>query len=208
MDGMIGTELVNWMDGIYMADDDFENKFTKVQKFFGRCRERGLSLVPAKCKLFQLEVVFGGVTLSAAGITPNDDKIAAVIDWPEPKTSHELLGFLGLTGFFRRHIRGYAMIAQPLSDLTRDVKAEKPKVGGKTWKGAYKRVLQAKLISECWGEEQWKAFLTLKIAVTSAPVLKALQYFFCFCVILLSCREDPMMDITYMGRMREGAHRH
>ena len=94
LDGMIGTELVNWMDDICIADNDFEDKFTKVQKFFRRCRERGLSLVPAKCKLFQSEVVFGGITLSAAGITPNDDKIAAVIDWPEPKTSHELLGFL------------------------------------------------------------------------------------------------------------------
>ena len=37
------------------------------------------------------------------------------------------------------------------------------------------------------------------------------ELFFCFlffCVILLSCRADPMMDITYMGRMREGVHRH
>ena len=56
LDGMIGTELVNWMDDICMADNDFENKFTKVRKFFGRCRERGLSLAPAKCKLFQSEV--------------------------------------------------------------------------------------------------------------------------------------------------------
>ena len=118
----------------------------------------------------------GGVTLSAAGITPNDDKIAAVINWPEPKTSHELLGFLGLMGFFRQHIRGYATIAQPLSDLTRDIKAEKLRAGGKTLKGVYKRALQAKSISKRWGEEQRKAFLTLKIAVTSAPILKAPQY--------------------------------
>ena len=40
----------------------------------------------------------------------------------------------------------------------------------------YKRALQAKSISKCWGEEQQKAFLTLKIAMTLAPVLKALQY--------------------------------
>ena len=53
---------------------------------------------------------------------------------------------------------------------------EKPKVGGKTRKGAYKRALQAKSISESWGEEQRKAFLTLKIAMISAPVLKTPQY--------------------------------
>ena len=176
MDGMIGTELVNWMDDICIADNDFEDKFAKIRRFFGRCRERGLSLVPAKCKLFQLEVVFGGITLSVAGNTPNNNKIVAVIDCPGPKTSHELLGFLGLTGFFRWHIKGYAMIMQPLSDLMRDVKAEKLKVGGKPRKGAYKRALQAKSISKSWGEEQWKAFVTLKIAMTSTPVLKTPQY--------------------------------
>jgi len=64
-----------------------------------------LSLAPAKCKLFQSKVVFGGVTVSAEGITPNTDKVSTVIDWPEPTTSHELLGFLGLTGFFCRHIK-------------------------------------------------------------------------------------------------------
>ena len=61
-----------------------------MQKFFRQCRKWGLSLAPAKCKLFWLEVVFGGVTISATGITLNDDKIVAVIDWPESKMSHEL----------------------------------------------------------------------------------------------------------------------
>src|SRR6266481_1879136 len=176
LDGMIGNELVNWMDDICIADDEFESKFAKMCKFFGKCRERGLSLAPAKCKHFQLEVVFGRVTISAAGITLNDNKIAAVIDWPEPQMSHELLGFLGLTGFFRCHIKGYVTIAQPLSDLIRDVKGEKLKAGGKIRKDAYKRALQAKSINKSWGEEQKKAFLTLKVAVTSAPVLKTLQY--------------------------------
>src|SRR6266481_5863906 len=46
----------------------------------------------------------------------------------------------------------------------------------KDTKGAYKRVLQVKSISESWGEEQKKAFLMLKVAVTSAPVLKTPQY--------------------------------
>ena len=79
-------------------------------------------------------------------------------------------------GFFRRHIKGYATIAQPLSDLTQDVQTEKPRPGWKVWKGAYKRALQAKSILDKWGDEQKKAFLMLKIAVTSEPVLKPPQY--------------------------------
>src|SRR6266481_6376567 len=172
LEDMIDNELVVWMDDIGIADNDFDRKLGKMRKFFGKCWEKGLSLAPAKCKLFQLKTVFSGVTISTVGITPNPDKVEVVLDWPEPQMSHELLGFLGLTGFFRHHIRGYATIVQLLSDLIRDVKAEKPKAGGKTWKGAYKRVLQAKSISKSWGEEQKKAFLMLKVVVTSALVLK------------------------------------
>src|SRR6266481_6406599 len=173
---MIDDELVVWMDDIGIVDDDFDRKLGKMRKFFGKCQEKGLSLAPAKCKLFQSKTVFGGVTISTVGITPNPDKVAVVLDWPEPQTSHELLRFLGLTGFFCRHIRGYATIAQPLSDLTWDIKVEKPRPGWKTQKGAYRWALQATSITDKWGEEQKKAFLTLKVAVTSEPVLKLPQY--------------------------------
>src|SRR6266481_590257 len=176
LDDMINKELVNWMDDICMADNDFASKLTKMQKFFNRCREKGLSLMPAKCKLFQSKVVFGGVMVSADGITPNGDKVLAVIDWPEPTMSHELLRFLGLTGFFRRHIQNYVTIVQPLSDLTHDIQVEKPKPGWKARKGAYKQALQATSLIDKWGDEQKKAFLTLKVAVTSEPVLKSPQY--------------------------------
>ncbi|KIJ52709.1 hypothetical protein M422DRAFT_120902, partial [Sphaerobolus stellatus SS14] len=53
-----------------------------------------------ECKLFQTKVTFTGVTLTPEGISPNWDKVAAVVDWPEPGTALELLGFLGLAGYF------------------------------------------------------------------------------------------------------------
>src|SRR6266481_3435072 len=118
LDDMIDKELVSWMDDICIADDNFMPKLVKMRKFFDRCQEKGLSLTLVKCKLFQSKVLFSGVTISADRITLNTDKISAVIDWPELTMSHELLGFLGLTGFFHRHIKGYATIAQPLSNLT------------------------------------------------------------------------------------------
>ena len=99
LDDMIDKELVSWMDDICIADDDFEAKLAKIRKFFDRCREKGLSLALAKCKFFQSKVLFGGVTISVEGITPNANKVSTVIDWPEPTTSHRLLGFLGLTSF-------------------------------------------------------------------------------------------------------------
>src|SRR6266481_2141811 len=143
LEDMIDNELVIWMDDIGMADNDFEMKLSKMWKFFKKCREKGLSLAPAKCKLFQSKAVFSGVTVLTAGITLNPNKVAAVINWPEPTTTHELLAFLGLTGLFRCHIKGYATIAQPLSDLTQDVQTEKPWPGWKARKGAYRKAPHA-----------------------------------------------------------------
>ncbi|KAF7372353.1 Retrovirus-related Pol polyprotein from transposon 17,6 [Mycena venus] len=104
LEDMIGRELVNWMDDICLPGDVFETKLANLRKFFQRCRDKGLSLSPSRTKLFFTDVLFAGAMVGPNGLKPNLDKIGAVVNWPVPESVAELMGFLGLTNYFRRMI--------------------------------------------------------------------------------------------------------
>lgn len=120
--------------------------------------------------------IFAGSMVGPSGIKPNLDKVGAVVDWPVPENVLDLMGFLGLTNYFRRLIANYAKIAAPLTDLTRNVEIQAPSSNWRARKGAYKRALKVTSIKEKWGDEQQKAFITLKCLLSQEPLLRAPQY--------------------------------
>ena len=47
-------------------------------------------------------------------------KIEAVVSWKPPKNVSEVISFLGLAGYYRKFVEGFARIAAPLTKLTRE----------------------------------------------------------------------------------------
>jgi hypothetical protein len=46
-------------------------------------------------------------------------KIEAIVNWSRPSNVTELRSFLGLAGYYRRFVKGFSVIASPLTQLTR-----------------------------------------------------------------------------------------
>ncbi|QRV97006.1 Retrovirus-related Pol polyprotein from transposon opus [Ceratobasidium sp. AG-Ba] len=124
---LIGSVLKVWMDDVATACDDFDAGIENLRSIFAKCRAHGLLLSPAKTVLFMTEARFAGARCSSEGVRPDLSKVRAILEWPEPKTALEILSFLGCVGSYRSKIKNYARIAQPLSDLTRDIRP--PQIG-------------------------------------------------------------------------------
>jgi len=102
---------------------------------------------PKKCLFGQHQVGFLGHVISQDGVAVDSEKIYAVLEWPVPKNVKEIRGFLGLTGYYRRFVKNYGIIARPLTELT--------KKDAFTWHAKVEQVFQ-----------------NLKRILTSVPVLR------------------------------------
>ena len=84
---------------------------------FARFLEHGLKLKLSKCHFFQHEITFLGHEISADGMKPGTANLKAIAEMAPPKMYTEIWWFTGMTGFFRRFIKGYSTIAKPLNNL-------------------------------------------------------------------------------------------
>ncbi|KAF7762018.1 hypothetical protein Agabi119p4_10010 [Agaricus bisporus var. burnettii] len=80
--------------------------------------------------------------------TEEKEKVKAIRDWAVPTTVKQVESFLGFANFYRRFIKNFSTITQPLNEL-------KSKKGEKWY----------------WNDEQQQAFEQIKQAIASEPVL-------------------------------------
>ncbi len=104
-----------------------------------------------KCEIGKNEVTFLGYRISREGSQPDNKNVEAVLEVKPPTKVKEVRIFLGMTGFYRKHIHNYVKIATPLTSLTRKKQTFK------------------------WTDQCQTAFETLKEYLSKAPVLVRAQ---------------------------------
>ena len=153
--------LLIYLDDIIIYSDTVDEHLKRVELVLSRLQNYGLKVKPTKCSFFKTEVKYlGHLVVAGEGVKPDPDKVDVVKDWPQPTTVTQLRSFLGFTGFFRKFIRQYSVVASPLFAYLK----------GTSTKGkARTRIKHAGISLD---EQAVSAFQTLKAKLTQGPVLR------------------------------------
>ena len=122
-----------------------------VLEVLRQLEENDLFVKPKKCTFCTTEVDFLSMMVRWDGIKMDQEKVRAILDWPESKTVKGVQSFLRLANFYQRFIKDYAKVTRPLHDLT---KKENP---------------------FHWEEAQQAVFNMLKLHFTTVPILAFLD---------------------------------
>ena len=110
---------LTYLDDIILFSRNLDEHLHRLEMLLRRLGEVNLKLKPSKCVLLQKEVNFLGHVVSAKGVSTDPDKIKLIVEWPTPTNLKQLRGFLGLSGYYRKFVRGYSEINRPLNLLTK-----------------------------------------------------------------------------------------
>jgi transposase InsO family protein len=149
-----------YLDDILIFGRSVEEHLERLKAVLQRIREAGLKLSPSKCFFMQKEVTYLGHIITSTGIRTDPKKIDKVKEWPHPKTVKQLRSFLGFCGYYRRFIKDYAEIVRPLESLSAEICS-----------GLDTNKRRSQDITFKWLDAHESAFTSLKLALTTAPVL-------------------------------------
>lgn len=160
-------ECLCYIDDTVVHSKSAEENLVRLERVLEKLQKAGLKVKPAKCSFLQTKVRFLGHVISGDGIEVDSEKTSALTTWPTPKNLKELRRFLGFAGFYRRFVKDYSKLAEPLHTLLR---------GEKTKKGKKKKPQKPKAMPWTWGASQQSAFEALIQKLTSAPILAYADY--------------------------------
>lgn len=151
MDSVLGYDLEPnvfcYLDDIIVATNDFSEHLRMLNIVAERLSNANLTINLEKSKFCVPQLPYLGYILDKDGIHVDSEKVQCIIDYPVPKTLKEVRRFLGMCGWYRRFIVDFSEKTAQISDLLKKSK------------------------KFCWTKEADEAFLHLKSALITAPIL-------------------------------------
>ena len=149
---MMDDVLEIFMDDFSVYGSSFDNCLQKLSRVLQCCRETNLVLSWEKSHFMVQQGIVLGHIVSEKGIEVDKAKVETIVKLAPPTSVRQVRSFLGHAGFYRRFIKDFSQISRPLCNLL------------------------SKDQSFVFDDACLKAFLALKEALTTAPILRSPEW--------------------------------
>ncbi len=146
----IGKFAALYIDDILIYSKTLEEHYDHIEQVLNALLKNNLRAKLAKCQFLKQETKFLGHIVSEGIVKPDAAKFDPILKFPQPKTTKELQSFLGMCGWFRKHIKWYAKITAPMAAIQNT---------------------EGKWPPNLWTPDCTLAFETIKQNIISAPCL-------------------------------------
>ena len=117
--GMHWSRCLVYLDDVISFGGTVTEALGRLEEVLCRLSNFGLQLKAKKCTFMQTEVVFLGHIVGRTGLACDPAKLAAVQNWHAPDKVKGVQQFVGFVGYYRRFVKDFADLAEPLVALTR-----------------------------------------------------------------------------------------
>jgi hypothetical protein len=106
-----------FFDDILIYSSTWADHLRHLRTVLAVLQQHQLFVKQSKCAFGVPSVAYLGHVISASGVAMDPAKVQAVHDWPQPRSTRAVRGFLGLAGYYRKFVHDYDTITTPLTAL-------------------------------------------------------------------------------------------
>ena len=110
----------NFFDDILVHSASWSDHLHHVRNVLDRLKSYGLTARPSKILADFQSLEFLGHVVGSGVLRPDESKTEKILQVSTPTTKKQVRSLLGLLSFYRRYIPGFASVAAPLTDLTKE----------------------------------------------------------------------------------------
>ncbi|MBW0587212.1 hypothetical protein O181_126927 [Austropuccinia psidii MF-1] len=109
--------MVVYIDDIIIYSETWEDHVQYIDRVLSKCTPINLKISLKKCNFGQQELLALGHKVSGLSLAIDQNKVAAVLQKPVPKSIKEMQSFLGFASYYRNHIKNFSHITSSLYKL-------------------------------------------------------------------------------------------
>ena len=112
-------DVLVYLDDIICFSEEFEDHIKTLEWVLNKLLKSKLKLKAPKCKFAYNKVKYLGHIVSEAGVSPDSNKLHAILDYALPKNVKQVKQILGSFNFYRKFIPNFSKYSKCLTDFTR-----------------------------------------------------------------------------------------